>query len=369
MRDNIPAEATPTGAHAAPGSLEAAAAAFRGILAPKGTTKRPGESKPPKPEATPEPEVDETETEQPEEEATDETTDETEAPAEETPADEPASDDEAVETEETTDEETDATPETKSRKLKFSDGTEEEVSEDEAYNGYLRTKDYTRKTQQAAEARKKAEAAEAAWSERAAQMAANLEQVKAAMTRMVPQKPNFAELRKKLSPEDYANAVEDWTAFESEQKRVDEDIKKLAEQRAQKYQSDFEKWRKQEFDLLMAAIPEWVDPKVGEREGSEMAAYALANGFSEEEVNTAVDHRYLLLFRKAMLWDRAQKNAGKVKPKIKPKGSIKTAPPGGKQPAPQKKTDEKRAQDSLRQSGSLEAAASVFSHIIRRPRR
>lgn len=368
MSENNRPEAKPTGPHDGPGSLAAAAAAFRSLPSLAGTPKGPGDN-PPKPKAAqstaPESdtEVDETEVDEtPEAEETDETVDaDAEAGTEET------TEESESEVEQDADAETDETeaPTVKSRKLRLPDGTEEEVSEDEAYNGYLRTKDYTRKTQLAAEARKKAEAAEQTWSERAAEYAQNLAQVKAAMDRFVIKEPNWPELRKKLTPEEFADAIADYQAYKTERDRVEAEETKVAKERAEKFAEDYDRWRKGEVESLVAAVPEWVDPKVGAREAGEMAAYALANGFSQKEVDNAVDHRYLILIRKAMLWDRAQKAAGKVKPKVV-KSTIKTAPPGGKKPVPKPVSDEKRAQENLRNQGSLDAAASVFSHVIKR---
>lgn len=369
MSETTRPEAKPTSPHDGPGSLAAAAAAFRSLPSLAGTPKGPGEN-PPKSKAaqttapesdteTEEVEVDET----PEAEVTDETVDAgTEEVTEETTAESES------DVEQDADAETEVTeePTVKGRKLKFSDGTEEFVTEDEAYNGMLRAKDYTRKTQQAAEARKQAEAAAQAWSERAAEYAQNLAQVKSAMDRFVVQEPNWPELRKKLTADEFADAVADYQAYKSERDRVEVEEAKVAKQRAEKFADDYGKWRKSEVDALMSAIPEWVDPKVGARDAEAMANYAMSNGFSKEEVDNAVDHRYLLLIRKAMLWDRAQKSAGKVKPKVVTKSAIRTAPPGGKKPAPKPVTDEKRAMDNLRNQGTLESAASVFSHVIRR---
>lgn len=374
MSDKSHSEATPKGgASAADGSLAAAAAAFRSLPSLSGTPKGPGENPPPKPKAAQkqapevEPEVEETEeTEQPEAE---ETTETVEPEVEETPEETTEEVESDVEpTEDADSEETDPTT-VKARRLKFSDGTEEDVTEDEAYNGYLRTKDYTRKTQASAEARKRAEAAEQAASERASELLENLQQVKSAMDKLVPKEPNWPELRKRLTPEEFADTVADYQAFKAERDKVDADIAKVAKEKQEEFGKKYETWRKGEIEALFAAIPEWVDPKVGAKEAGEMASYARSIGFSEKEVDTAVDHRYLLLFRKAMLWDRAQKGAGKVKPKIVAKSGVKTVQPGGKKPAPKPVTDERRAQDNLRKSGTLDSAASVFSHVIKRGQR
>lgn len=362
-------EATP-GGHSAPDSLEAAAASFQDRLfsPPKGTKKTPGEDSP-EPKGTPAPEddaepetTDETDevsedAEEPDAEATDD------APEQEETDAEPESEDEQPE------EDTDEEPQTtvRKRKLKMPDGTEEEVSEDEAYQGYLRTKDYTRKTQQAAEARKKAEAAELTASESASRYAAQLEQVKTAMDRLVPKEPDWADLRKRVSPEDFANTLADWQAFKKQRDTVEVEQKKVADEQAADFGKKYESWRKSEVELLLASVPEWVDSEVGKREAGEMAKYGISIGFSQEEIDHAVDHRMLLMLRKAMLWDKAQTvGAGKVKPKITPKGKIKTAIPGGRKLAPKPVSEEKRVAESLRKNGSLDAAASVFSHMLTR---
>lgn len=364
------------GAHDAPDSLEAAAASFQNVLfPPKGTKKTPGEDSP-KPKGKPvsqsDPESDDDTPELTEEEArefglesevpaaeeTETTTDEVEETVED-----PEST--VEETEEETDEE--LQPTVRKRKLKFSDGTEEEVTEDEAFNGYLRTKDYTRKTQQVAEARKKAEAAELAASETAARYAAQLDQVKLAMDRLVPKEPDWANLRKTVTPEEFANTLADWQAFKKQRDEVEAEQGRVAKQQADDFQKKYESWRKSEVELLLAAVPEWIDQEVGKREAGEMAKYAVTIGFSQEEVDHAVDHRVLLMLRKAMLYDKAQTvGAGKVKPKVPPKGAIKTVTPGGKKTPLKPKSDEQRARESLRKDGSMNAAASVFSHMLRR---
>jgi len=365
-----PEATSPGGAHSAPDSLEAAAASFQAKLfsPPKGTKKTPGEDSP-KPKGKPEPETEVVEDEEPETvEADEAVVEEPEVEeTDETPAKETDDESESPDEETTEDLDEEPTP-PRSRKLKLPDGTEEEVTEDEAYAGYLRTKDYTRKTQAAAEARKKAEAVELAASEKAAQYADNLEKVKQAMDRLVPKEPVWAELRKTLTPEQFADTLADWQAFKKNRDEVEAEQKKVAEEQAAVFNTNYEKYRKAEVEALLAAVPEWVDQDLGKREAGEMAKYAMSIGFSQEEVDHAVDHRVLLMLRKAMLWDKANTvGAGKVKPKVKPaSGKIKSAGPGGKVTPPKPKSSEAQAKESLRKEGSIDAAASVFSHMLRR---
>lgn len=367
-----PTEAKSSGTHNAPDSLDAAAAAFQSRLFPQGAKRKPGDVSPPKSEAAPvteTEEVEETVADEPEVEETEEVeeaeTEEATETTDEEPVEEVESEDEQPEV--TEPDETETTAEKRSRKLKFSDGTEEEVSEDEAYQGYLRTKDYTQKTQRAAEAKKAADAAAAEARANAARHAEQLANVKAAMDRLVPKEPNWPELRKTLSAEEYANVRDEWTAFKTERDRIEAEQAKVADEQAKDFEKTFTEWRTAEIEKLKAAVPEWIDPERGSREVGEMAKYMLSIGYQQAEVDNAVDSRFLLMLRKAWLWDRAQK-AGKTKvqPKVKAGGKIKSAPPGGKTTPVTPKSQAQRDAETLRKTGSLQAAASVFDNLLKR---
>jgi hypothetical protein len=377
MSTNTP-EAKSSGAHDAPDSLQAAAASFQSRLFPQGDKRKPGEVSPPESKGAPEPEIEEVEetvADEPEVEETEEVEEpETEEAAETTDEVETVEDAESEDEqpEVTEPEETETTAEKRSRKLKLPDGTEEEVSEDEAYQGYLRTKDYTRKTQAAAEAKKRADAAEAEARANAARHAAELANVKAAMDRLVPKEPNWPELRKTLSAEEYANVRDEWTAFKTERDRIEAEQKAIADEQKAAFDKEYSSWREAEIEKLKAAVPEWVDADRGSKEVGAMAQYMLSIGYQQPEVDAAVDHRFLLMLRKAWLWDKAQK-AGetKVKPKVSTKGKIKSAPPGGKSTPVTPKSQAQRDAETLRKTGSLAAAASVFDNLLKRgsPRR
>lgn len=361
---SLPAETKSTGAANAPDSLAAAASAFQSrLFPPPGQKRKPEGEVSPEPTDEVEPEVTETE---PEAEETTETSDESESSDEQVES-------EVEETPEVEPEETDEPPvEARSRKLKFSDGTEEDISEDEAYQGYLRTKDYTQKSQANAELRKQLEAEREETRVATARHAQELASVKAHLDKLVPKEPNWTELRKNLSAEEYANVVDEWKAFKAERDHIESEQKKVAEEQAKDYEKAFLEWRKGEIEKLRAAVPEWVDQKRGSEEAGEMAKYMLSIGYRKEEVDSSIDHRFLVMLRKAWLYDKAQKGGKpKVEPAVKAGGKIKSAPPGGKVTPPAPKSDVKRAKETLRKEGSLKAAASVFDNLLKRgqPRR
>jgi len=201
----------------------------------------------------------------------------------------------------------------------------------------------------------------------AARHAEQLANVKAAMDRLVPKEPVWADLRKTLSAEEYANVRDEWTAFKTERDRIEAEQKAVADEQAKDFDKTFNEWRTGEREKLLAAVPEWVDPERGTREVGEMAKYMLSVGYQQTEVDNSVDSRFLLMLRKAWLWDRAQK-AGKTKvdPKVKASGKIKSAPPGGKTTPVTPKSQAQRDAETLRKTGSLKAAASVFDNLLKR---
>lgn len=353
-------EAT-SGSELAADSLDAAASTFQGLLSPTpGKTKKtPGETSPePTDDAAIEgedaPEVTE------ESEATD-------ADAEEIEGDEP----ETTDAPETTDEETDEVeteepkPTSRARKLRMPDGTEQEVTEDEAYNGYLRTADYTRKSQANAELKKQADVEMAQARDARTKYLAQLEQVKQGMDKMVPKEPDWAVLRARVSPEEFTATFADWQQFSKNRAAVETEQKRVADEAKADFDKTFTEYRTQEIEKLLTAIPEWRDESKGKAEAAEVAAYAKSASFTDEEVNAVVDHRVLLLLRKAMLWDKLQTAKPKVTAKIgKPK--IKSAPAGSPSSKPKPASDEQRAKDALRQSGSMRDTANVFSNILNR---
>ncbi len=361
MPEAITPQATPTGASHAPDSLEAAVSAFRKLPSLRGTP----ESREVKPEA----------------EHVEEPIEGTETPeaapeVEETPAaegDEPQPETEETETPESTDEETEetedevppATP--RSRKLKLPDGTEEEVTEDEAYKGYLRQADYTRKTQLTAAEKKEAEAEKVQAREHRALYAAQLEQVKQAMDTIVPKEPEWNKLRAEVTPEEFAATWADWQAFSSKRNAVIAEQKRVAEETKKDFETQLGQYVAQESQKLIEVVPDWADEAKAKTELGIIKAYALSQGWTEEEIDSVVDSRQVLAWRKAMLWDKLQTGKPVIQGKVKPKSKLRPATPGSPasrtRPAPL--SEEARDKAALAKSGALKDAASVFSHVLK----
>ena len=177
------------------------------------------------------------------------------------------------------------------------DGQVVRLPQSEIGKGYLRQADYTRKTQAAAEKTKDALAL-------AARYAAGLQTIEQVLAAEIPDEPDWSELRQTLTPEEFAAEQAEYSIklrrFEKVQKERSATESRLrdAAMDAQQAHTDAEAAK------LSAAIPEWKDAAIREKETKALVAYAItALGFSEEDVANVSDHRAFLMLRKSMKYD------------------------------------------------------------------
>ena len=240
------------------------------------------------------------------------------------------------------------------------DGNEVEVTLDELQKGYSRTQDYTRKTQELAEQRKEAEAELGqVRQERAyyAQMLGALEQQLA----QADQAPDWDRLYQE-NPNEWVRQRELWrdkqdklTAVKAEQERLGA----TAQQEAAKIRQE---QLRLEADKLVEAIPEWKDSKKAAAERSKLMDAAKAVGYADSELEQILDHRAVVLLRKAALYDELMGKKSTIKP-VPSKGP-KTSKPGSAGSQPTKQSEAKQAQTRLAKSGSMKDAAAAFDFFI-----
>ncbi len=110
---------------------------------------------------------------------------------------------------------------------------------------------------------------------------------------------------------------------------------------------------------LLELIPEWKDSEVEAREKAAIAGYAQSKGWTTQELNNAIDSRYVDLMRKAYLYDNLQSQRPIAAKKVK------AAPKMVKSGQPKTKGDsaterKRKAFDTLRKSGSKDAAVQYL---------
>jgi hypothetical protein len=110
---------------------------------------------------------------------------------------------------------------------------------------------------------------------------------------------------------------------------------------------------------LLARIPEWSNSEKASAERQNLRSYLQKFGYDAEDLDSVLDHRYVVLARKAMLYDKLAQSKDDLTKKVK------VLPKYMKQSGSKSKADGKQAvqQTKLRQlkkSGSVKDAASLL---------
>ena len=235
-------------------------------------------------------------------------------------------------------------------------GEDVNVTLDDLKNGYSRTSDYTRKSQQLAEQRKQFEQQAQQIQAERTQLAENLKAVEQFLSNPVPQ-PDQNLINS--DPSEYLRQKE---AYENHQKTVqavkDEQIRlQQAQQRdlIQNYQKNLESAGVE----LLERIPSWKDANVATTEKTAVFNYGKRVGFTDLEMQTASDPRAIEVLRKAYLYDKlvAKNQVAKKKVTKAPK-MIKGAVPTSKNESKQRKS--KQLFDRLGKSGKMKDAVEYL---------
>lgn len=240
------------------------------------------------------------------------------------------------------------------------DGEEVEVTIEELQSGYSRTKDYTRKTQALAEQRKSVEAEqEQARQERAyyAQMLQVLEQQLA----QTSTEPDWDTLYQE-NPTEWVRQRELWRDRQDKARAVQAEQARISAMQEQENAKARQAKLTEEAQKLVEAIPEWKDSKKAAEERTKLVDAGRKAGFSDEELGQILDHRALVVLRKAALFDELMGKKSQIKPV--PTSGPKLAKPGSATTKPSKKSEAQVARERLAKSGSIKDAAAAFDAFI-----
>jgi hypothetical protein len=241
------------------------------------------------------------------------------------------------------------------------DGKEVDVTLDELQKGYSRTQDYTRKTQQIAEVRKQTEAElqeVRAEREQYAQLLGALQaQVQQAAQpqvdwdRLYQEDPIEWMKQREVMRDNQEKAV----AIQSEQQRLAQ-----LSQREQLQQR--EALLAQEQEALVAAIPEWKDAKKAQAEKAMLVQFGQKIGFTPDDLKNVVDHRAVVMLRKAALYDQMMSKRGQIKPVTN--NGPRPAKPGAAGRV-SSNTEAMRAQQRVAKTGRVDDAANAIFQLLK----
>ena len=312
----------------------------------------------------PETETPETEEAQPteEEESTEETQDESlEEESEE--------EEEAGEAEEES-EESDEEVEEELLYVVTVNGEEQEVTLEELTKGYSRQSDYTRKTQEIANNRKGMETLQQQYNSEILQIQQERQQYLESLNQIIS---NTASGLDKFVNVDWNDLKEsdplEYVTKREEFREAQEQVQAMQQEHyvAQQRQSqDIQKFRtkalQEEHGKLVSVLPDWAEPEKQKKIVSEIRSYASGQGFSDEELNSLVDHRSLLVLMKAQKYDKLQKADIKSK-KLKNKPRVIRAG-AGKDKKEDSKRSAKQKMKRLRHTGHVDDAASLLEDMF-----
>jgi len=241
------------------------------------------------------------------------------------------------------------------------DGKEVEVTLDELQKGYSRTQDYTRKTQQIAEVRKQTEVelqAVRAEREQYAQLLSALEsqvqqvaQPNIDWDRLYQEDPIEWVRQREVMRDNQEKAA----AIQSEQQRLS--------QLSQQEQAQFMQQKLQhEQEALLAAIPDWKDAKKAQAEKALLVEFGQKIGFTPDELKNVVDHRAVLMLRKAALYDQMMSKRGNIKPVTN--NGPRPAKPGAAGRV-SNTTEAVRAQQRVAKTGRVDDAANAIFQLLK----
>jgi hypothetical protein len=240
------------------------------------------------------------------------------------------------------------------------DGKEVAVTLDELQKGYSRTQDYTRKTQQIAEVRKQVEQETQAIRAEREQYAQLLGALQAQLQTSEPQ----VDLER-LYHEDPIEWVRQKEVLRDRQDKayaIQAEQQRLSQLSQQEQQRAMEAHLESEKDALLAALPEWKDPKKAKAEKALVLESAKSVGFSDDDLKSVYDHRLVLLLRKAAMYDQMVSKRQDIKPVVN--NGPRPAKPGAAGRV-STTTESTRAKQRLAKTGRVDDAASAIELLLR----
>lgn len=242
----------------------------------------------------------------------------------------------------------------------------EEKTIEELRSGFLRQKDYTRKTQELAEHRKAVEAKDQEMDRERAEYAQLLPAMAERIQQAAEQEPDWDTLYD-TDPVMAAKAERQWRkeqeARTAQLQAVQAEQQRMQQIAAQKQQQMQQSYLEQQRHILPDIIPEWRDKKVAATEATQIRDFLLGEGFSEQDVSGMSNATLVKLARKAMLYDRGETRANEVKAKPK-KPRAKILKSGSRASQPKRTSAAQEAQNRARKTGRVNDAAAAIKALL-----
>jgi cytochrome oxidase Cu insertion factor (SCO1/SenC/PrrC family) len=249
-------------------------------------------------------------------------------------------------------------------------GEEHEVSLDELMKGYSRQSDYTKKTQELSQGRKEIEEAKFNYDSALTQMQQERQHYVNQLNQILQNSSNNLQEYNKIDwdalkeddPIEYVKMKEDYREGKEKMQALDQQRQMAMQQQQAEAQKVQQEVIQGERAKMVEAIPEWGDPEKQKELATDVKNYALSQGFSEEELNSLVDHRSVLVLMKAAKYD-ALENADVKSKKLKNKPKVIRAG-SGKTKGENSKSKRAAKMKRLQGTGHVDDAASILEDLF-----
>lgn len=165
-------------------------------------------------------------------------------------------------------------------------------------------------------------------------------------------------------PAEYAALIQDKEAkvrqMEQVKQGLGQQVQQLQEQSLQERSSSYQERLQAESQKLVDAIPEWSNSDRAATEQAELTDYLTkSGGYTSDEAGRIIDHRFVLLARKAAAYDKLKK-ANPEKKKVVKIGK-RTVKPGTRQTRTEQKSGYRdQMKQNLKKSGSVADFAKLL---------
>lgn len=181
------------------------------------------------------------------------------------------------------------------------------------------------------------------------------------------QKVDWAWLREN-NPAEYsakkAEVAEQKERLRSQRTQIQQQAVEHKQEQVNQLQQKLYTTKAVEEKKLLGKIPTWTDSKVADTEKDQLKVYLNKEGFSDQDIGMTLDHRLIVMARKAMMFDQGTKKVSAAKKRIKklPK-RVKPSSPRAK--ASESTEAQKKLRGRLRKTGRLNDAALLIKSRIK----
>ena len=242
-------------------------------------------------------------------------------------------------------------------------GEEREVTLQELIEGYQKGTDYHKKTNALAEQRKAVEAEKAAVEQAKQARDAYAERLKV-MDQFLSQQMQGEDIEslKETDPIAYAVKVAEMTRQEKQLQQLRAEQQRIAREQQAEQEVQMERRIAEEAQKVASAIPDYADPKKGEKVRSDLRAFAKSIGYSDAELASATDSRAVVTLWMAAQYQKLQQSKPGVTKKVTE--APKLLKPGTATGKTIQTEAAKQDFARLKKTGSRQDAARVFERFL-----